>query len=237
MTLRTRPISLAAASFALLLPGCAAPDLPKAGPGLVSPAVSEMTARCRSLEEVDLTRIGGGASDWSGFEQLHSEARRSLPPPPADAGTMQLRLAISGGSIQAPYGLSVWAARQDDRTWRVLHVRYLQLRPPPPPPGTASLPQPPERVVTTGRLNDESGRLIEAALASDCLALEPLTLPAALPMKNGPDLMCPPDAGGSNGLEIREGGRVRRYLRPCGRSWATGAIIIALENSGNIVPM
>jgi hypothetical protein len=234
MSFASRSIPAGAVSLALLLGGCAAPAPTRSRPQL-TPAVSDIAERCRTLEEVDLSRIAKGSADWSAFDRFHAKARAGLPEPAADPGAVQLRLAIPGGSFQAPYGISVWAVRERDGVWRVSHVRYLQLPPPPAPPGAPPVQQPPERVVTSGRLNEATAALVDAALASDCLGREPLTVQLTLPMKTGSDLMCPPDAAGGNALDIRERGSVRRYLRSCGRTWASGAIIIALENSRNIV--
>lgn len=148
----------------------------------------------------------------------------------------ELRLAIIGGSLQAPYGLSVWAVRQADGSWQVSHVRHRQLSAPPQPPGAMRLPEPPTPSLHKGRLVPKAAELVDAALDSDCLEREPFLSPSTLPMKNGNDLQCPPDGGGANALEIIRGGKSRRYLRECGRTWATGAIIIALENRDNVVP-
>lgn len=228
-----RAISSSALLLALLLQACAAPapQVP-----LSPQSAGEIETACRDLNAVDLDRIPQAMPDWSRFDEFHREARREIAPPQADASATLLKLAIPGGHFQQPYGLSVWAARQPDGRWRVSHVRYLQLAPPPPPPGMPPLPAPPRTVVTTGILKAQTAELVEAALASDCLRSEPFLSPGTLPMKSGPDLQCPPDGGGSNALEIVQAGAVRRYLRECGRTWASGAIIIALENSGNLIP-
>jgi hypothetical protein len=55
-------------------------------------------------------------------------------------------------------------------------------------------------------------------------------------MKNGRDMQCPPDGGSDNMLEILERGTSRRYLRECTREWATGTIIVTLENPANLLP-
>ncbi len=218
-------------SLGLGLSGCAAPRQ-SAAP---SPQAAAIEASCSDLAAVDLARIPRGQPEWSRFDDFHRLVRAGVSSP-AEGASTQLRLAIPGGGFQNPYGLSVWASRQAGGTWRVSHVRYLQLPPPPPPPGAPPLPSPPQTVVTSGTLTPDAGARIEAALASDCLKREPFVSPANLPMKNGQDRLCPPDGGGDNALEIVGRGASRRYLRQCGRTWASGAIIIALEDRANLIP-
>jgi hypothetical protein len=221
-----------AVSLSLLLPACA---MPRHEAGLSPQSVSELEEACRDLRQVDMARLSRGKAEWSRFDDLHDEARRNIAPPEADGGGIALRLAIPGGSPQAPYGLSVWATRQRDGTWRVSHVRHLQLRPPPQPPGTQPLPEPPATIAVSGRWKPQAARLVEAALASECLDREPFLSPVTLPMKDGTERPCPPDGGGANALEILESGAARRYLRECGRTWASGIIIITLENRDNLI--
>ena len=215
----------AAAATALVLTDCTAST---ARVPLAPAAIAEVNRACATLAEVDLARLPRTMPDWTGIERFHQRARAGVDFPEGEGAATVLKLAIPGGSIPAPYGISVYAARQADGSWRASHVRYLQLPPPPQPPGASSQRPPQQRIVTNGIVRPRVARLIDAALASDCLKREPFLSPPILPMRSG-DVQCPPDGGQDNALEIIVNGQSRRYLRQCGRLWASGAIIVALE--------
>jgi hypothetical protein len=202
---------------------------------LSADAARRVDLACRSLANVDLARLPKTMPDLAFAGRLHREAGTAASLPQADRADILLKVAVQGGGVGMMTGISAWAAKQPDGTWRAAHVQRLLVGPPPQPPGTPPLPMPPTSVVKTGRLKPEAAQLIDAALASSCLGKEPFLLPSTLPMKNGTDMHCPPDGGSDNALEIVERGKSRRYLRECSREWSTGTIIIALENPANLM--
>ena len=226
--------SLIPAAAAVVLASCAPPT-----PVAISPpsaaAVAEVERACEELGEVDLARLADLKPNWERFERFHAVARQGLEPMPAVTSDIIAKLAIPGESIAAPYGTSVFAVLQRGR-WLVSHVRVRQLAPPPQPPGSPPSPAGPQRIVTNGVLKADAADRLNAAIASECYRNEPLLSPAALPLRDGEVSHCPPDAGQPNALELIQNGNSRRYLRECGRAWATGVMIIALENPQNIIP-
>lgn len=224
-------------SAAICLLACAcvpSPTLPVSQGSLQASA--QVNQACETLAAVNITRLRDVVPDWRPFDLFHAEARKGTRLLPSRTSDILLKLAIPGGSIAAPYGTSVFAAQQPDGRWLVSHVRLLQLPPPPQPPGGIALPPTSERVVTTGVLRLEAAERIKAAIGSKCLRREPAVSPASLPLLSGETAHCPPDGGQPHALEIIQNGNNRRYLRECGRTWATGIIMITLEDPRNIIP-
>jgi hypothetical protein len=201
---------------------------------------------CRNLLQVSLAKLrpAAPAPDRSAIHaRMHSR-----PGPPPETASVELRLLVGGGmGARGPAGLeSVVAWREPSGGWFARRSEEpapdrvqdpgIPLAPvwpdPSPKPYIAGLlPEPGGLRLSSGALSPAEGAQLDRALdGASCLSLEPSILPALLPLRAGRSESCPPDSAWRE-LEIRQGDRVRRYVRACRSIGPVGLIGDTLDGA------
>lgn len=187
---------------------------------------------CPWLETIDYSRLTPGHTP-----QSLSEARASLragDQPNLGAADVVIRFFAPpgfGGSR------STWAtAQRVHGRWRLVREdRPLVSAPPPPPdappdPDDARPQRPRSPIIPlTAPLEADRAAILDAVLADPCLAREPDTAPAALPLRGGGLDIC--GDGASFFLQIERASSVRTFAHACTPRWRAGAIKRALEGA------
>ncbi|QPQ56102.1 hypothetical protein IC614_05915 [Allosphingosinicella flava] len=209
------------------------------------PVDGDMSARelCDNLLQVSL-RKAAKEKPLVDAGPLHAGLQRGLPEPPADALT--IRVLIGGGiGSHGPAGLeSVVAWRDANGRWEARRAEERRRGMPPEPERPLApvwpdpnpkplieghIPQPSSLEISAGPLPQQAVQSIERALLpSSCIQLEPPRMPVDLPLKGGGRLPCVPDSASWH-IEIRQGGNVQRYERPCRLVGPAGLIAQTLD--------
>lgn len=193
--------------------------------------VSRQTrAMCPALRDVDFRRLNMG---WDAGMLAQARAMlRAGERPDLDGAEIVIRFHAPSGFGGAQ---STWTtARRSGGEWRFVREDYPLTGAPPPPYDPyvidmrARRPQSPI-VVTEGALESERGARIDAALADPCLAREPDTAPAALPLRGGESDVCYDGALFFMQIERAEG--VRTFAHVCETRWRAGEIMQMLDGA------
>jgi hypothetical protein len=192
-------------------------------------AWAETRAQCPGLANVDFARLSADDGTWRG--QVRDLLRATDQPQLGDADIV-IRFHAPPGFGGAS---STWttARRVNSVWWFTREERALTTASPEPPAPNvidmrASRPRSPI-VTTEGRLAAEKAAAIEAALADPCLAREPDSAPAMLPIRGGHDEICMDGAPFFLQIERAEG--VRTFAHSCMTRWRAGEIMRALESA------